>query len=59
MRAWSRFLFAAGILLPLLPSGAEAQSAGDERYQDPFADEPTQQAPAAPPSSAPHARRIP
>jgi LPXTG-motif cell wall-anchored protein len=53
MRAWSRILVVAGILLALLPSAAAAQSAGDEQYQDPFADEPTQEAPAAPPSSAP------
>lgn len=43
----------AAVLLALLPAGAAAQSAGDEQYEDPFADEPTQQAPAAPPASTP------
>ena len=36
------------MLLGLLPSAAAAQSAGDEQYQDPFADEPAQETPAAP-----------
>ena len=41
------------MLLALLPSAAAAQSAGDEQYQDPFADEPAQETPAAPPASTP------
>lgn len=43
----------AAALLALLPAGAAAQSAGDDQYQDPFADDPAQEAPAAPPASAP------
>ena len=53
MQAWRRLLVAVGIFLALLPSAAMAQSAGDEQYEDPFADEPAQQAPAAPPASTP------
>jgi LPXTG-motif cell wall-anchored protein len=41
------------MLLVLLPAGAAAQSAGDEQYQDPFADDPAQEAPAAPPAATP------
>jgi LPXTG-motif cell wall-anchored protein len=43
----------AAVLCALLPAGAAAQSAGDEQYQDPFADEPAQEAPAAPPAATP------
>jgi hypothetical protein len=53
MPGWRRSLSAAAVLLALLPAGAAAQSAGDEQYEDPFADEPAQQAPAAPPASTP------
>jgi len=52
MPGWRRSLSAAAVLLALLPAGAAAQSAGDEQYEDPFADEPAQQqAPATPPAS--------
>ena len=53
MPGWRRSLSVAAALLALLPAGAAAQSAGDEQYQDPFADEPSQEAPAAPPASTP------
>ena len=52
MQAWRRILVAVGILLALLPAAAAAQSAGDEQYEDPFADEPAQQAPASTPAPA-------
>ena len=52
MQAWRRILVAVGILFALLPSAAAAQSAGDEQYEDPFADEPAQQAPASTPAPA-------
>ena len=53
MPGWRRSLSVAAALLALLPAGAAAQSAGDEQYQDPFADDPAQEAPAAPPASTP------
>ncbi len=44
----------AALLLSLaLPSGALAQGAGDEQYQDPFGDEQSQQEPAPTPEPAP------
>jgi LPXTG-motif cell wall-anchored protein len=43
----------AALLLSLaLPSGALAQGAGDEQYQDPFGDEQSQQEPAPTPEPA-------
>jgi LPXTG-motif cell wall-anchored protein len=53
MLGWRRSTSVAAVLLALLPAGAAAQSAGDEQYQDPFADDPGQEAPAAPPASTP------
>jgi hypothetical protein len=53
MLGWRRSISVAVVLLALLPAGAAAQSAGDEQYQDPFADDPGQEAPAAPPASTP------
>jgi LPXTG-motif cell wall-anchored protein len=53
MRRWRLSLSLVAVLFALLPAGALAQSAGDEQYQDPFADEPAQEAPAAPPASTP------
>jgi LPXTG-motif cell wall-anchored protein len=53
MLGWRRSISVAAVLLALLPAGAAAQSAGDEQYQDPFADDPGQEAPAAPPASTP------
>jgi LPXTG-motif cell wall-anchored protein len=53
MPGWRRSLSVAAVLFALLPAGASAQSAGDEQYQDPFADEPAQETPAAPPASTP------
>ena len=53
MPGWRRSLSVAAALLALLPAGAAAQSAGDEQYEDPFADDPAQEAPAAPPASTP------
>jgi LPXTG-motif cell wall-anchored protein len=52
MPRWRRSLSVAAALCALLPAGAAAQSAGDEQYQDPFADEPAQEAPAATPAPA-------
>jgi hypothetical protein len=42
MPGWRRSLSVAAVLFALLPAGASAQSAGDEQYEDPFADEQTQ-----------------
>jgi LPXTG-motif cell wall-anchored protein len=53
MPGWRRSLSVAAVLFALLSAGASAQSAGDEQYQDPFADEPAQGTPAAPPASTP------
>jgi LPXTG-motif cell wall-anchored protein len=53
MPGWRRSLSVTAALFALLPAAAAAQSAGDEQYQDPFADEPAQEAPAAPPASTP------
>ena len=53
MPGWRRSLSVAAALLALLPAGAAAQSAGDDQYQDPFADDPAQEAPAAPPAATP------
>ena len=53
MPRWRRTFSVAAALLALLPAGAAAQSAGDEQYEDPFADDPAQEAPAAPPASTP------
>jgi LPXTG-motif cell wall-anchored protein len=53
MLRWRRSLSVAAVLCALLPAGAAAQSAGDDQYQDPFADEPAQEAPAAPPAATP------
>jgi LPXTG-motif cell wall-anchored protein len=53
MLGWRRSISVAAALLALLPAGAAAQSAGDEQYQDPFADDPGQEAPAAPPAATP------
>ena len=51
MRGWRRSLAVAGTLLALLPAGAAAQSAGDDQYADPFADEQGQETPSAPPAA--------
>jgi LPXTG-motif cell wall-anchored protein len=53
MPRWRLSLSLIAVLFALLPAGALAQSAGDEQYEDPFADEPAQEAPAAPPASTP------
>jgi hypothetical protein len=39
MRVWRRSLAVAGTVLALLPAAAAAQSAGDEQYSDPFANQ--------------------
>ena len=48
MRRWRRSSAVAGVLLALLPAAAAAQSAGDNQYADPFANN---QKPSAPPSA--------
>jgi hypothetical protein len=53
MRGWRRSLAAAGLSLALLPAAAAAQSAGDEQYADPFANEQTPTATPAPAQPAP------
>jgi hypothetical protein len=56
MRVWRRSLAVAGTVLALLPAAAAAQSAGDEQYSDPFANEqkptPTPAATQAPAAGA-------
>src|SRR3954453_8490903 len=52
MRGWRRSLAVASVLLALLPAAAAAQSAGDNQYADPFANE---QQPNATPAPAPPA----
>jgi hypothetical protein len=47
MRVWRRSLAAAGSVLALLPAAAAAQSAGDEQYSDPFANQSPSPTPAA------------
>jgi hypothetical protein len=49
MRVWRRSLAVAGTVLALLPAAAAAQSAGDEQYSDPFAN----QSPASTPTATP------
>jgi hypothetical protein len=61
MPGWRRSLSVAAVLLALTPAAAAAQSAGDEQYEDPFADQQPQAqatpeaapAPAAEPAQAP------
>src|SRR5215211_8220414 len=46
---WRRSVSVAGVLLALTPAAAGAQSAGDEQYEDPFANQqPQAQATPAP-----------
>jgi hypothetical protein len=53
MPGWLRILVVAAAVLALLPSAAAAQSAGDEQYSDPFAnDQKPSPAPAAKPAPA-------
>jgi hypothetical protein len=53
---WRRSVSVAGVLLALTPAAAGAQSAGDEQYEDPFANQQPQAqatpAPAADPAQA-------
>ena len=51
MRVWRRSLAVAGTVLALLPAAAAAQSAGDEQYSDPFANQSPTPTPA--PTQAP------
>lgn len=57
MLNWRRTLASTAATLALLPAAAFAQSAGDEQYEDPFANQPAQQqpAPATKPAPAPAA----
>ena len=63
MRGWRRSLAVAGTVLALLPAAAAAQSAGDEQYSDPFANEqkpsPTPAATQAPAVAAQPAQATP
>jgi hypothetical protein len=52
MRVWRRSLAVAGTVLALLPAAAAAQSAGDEQYSDPFANQSPSSTPAATPAPA-------
>jgi len=52
MRVWRRSLAVAGTVLALLPAAAAAQSAGDEQYSDPFANQSPSSTPAATPPPA-------
>ena len=47
---WRRSLAVAGTVLALLPAAAAAQSAGDEQYSDPFANQSPSSTPAATPA---------
>jgi hypothetical protein len=62
MRVWRRSLAVAGTVLALLPAAAAAQSAGDEQYSDPFANQTPTPAPAttqAPATAAQPAQSTP
>ena len=62
MRVWRRSLAVAGTVLALLPAAAAAQSAGDEQYSDPFANQTPTPAPAttqAPATAAQPAQATP
>jgi hypothetical protein len=62
MRVWRRSLAVAGTVLALLPAAAAAQSAGDEQYSDPFANQspsPTPAATQAPAAAAQPAQSTP
>ena len=63
MRGWRRSLAVAGTVLALLPAAAAAQSAGDDQYADPFANEqkpaPTPTATQAPAAAAQPAQATP
>src|SRR3954452_1890889 len=57
MRVWRRSLAVAGTVLALLPAAAAAQSAGDEQYSDPFANQDPSPTPAATHAPATGAQR--
>ena len=62
MRVWRRSLAVAGTVLALLPAAAAAQSAGDEQYSDPFANQshvPTPATTQAPATAAQPAQSTP